>query len=176
MDGNEKQQFLFTQLILMFHTATMHQLGKIQSPVTGKIERDLEAAQNSIDILDMLQEKTKGNLGENEQRLLSTVLQELKLNFVDEANKKPEAESHTPPPADASQSPEGQKPQGSSPSLGTRTHPDCARQCRPWLSGLNVPGRNTWSTGRLWSFSGLPLPPGNGMPVTPISALKRPTC
>ncbi len=111
MNGNEKQQFLFTQLILMFHTATMHQLGKMKSPVTGKIERDLQAAQNSIDILDMLKDKTNGNLGEDEQRLLSTVIQELKLNFVDEANKKPEAESQNPPPADASHSPEGQKPQ-----------------------------------------------------------------
>ncbi len=109
MDASEKQQFFFTQLVLMFHTATMHQLGKIKNPVTGAIERDLAAAQNSIDILDMLKEKTKGNLSENENRLLGTVIQELKLNFVDEANKKPEAT--TPPPADASSTSEGQNPQ-----------------------------------------------------------------
>jgi hypothetical protein len=111
MDASEKQQFFFTQLVLMFHTATMHQLGKIKNPVTGAIERDLAAAQNSIDILDMLKEKTKGNLSENESRLLGTVIQELKLNFVDEANKKPEAGATTPPPADASNTSGGQKPQ-----------------------------------------------------------------
>jgi len=109
MDANEKHQFMFTQLVLMFHTATMHQLGKIKNPITGAIERDLEAAQNSIDILDMLKEKTKGNLSDNENRLLANVVQELKLNYVDEANKKPESGSQPPPPATAT--PEGEKPQ-----------------------------------------------------------------
>jgi hypothetical protein len=109
MDANEKHQFMFTQLVLMFHTATMHQLGKIKNPLTGVIERDLGAAQNSIDILDMLKEKTKGNLSDNESRLLANVIQELKLNYVDEANKKPEPAIETPPPAPAS--PEGEKPQ-----------------------------------------------------------------
>lgn len=111
MDSNDKKQFLFSQLVLMFHTATMHQLGKIKSPLTGKVERDLDAAQDSIDILDMLKEKTKGNLNENEGRLLTTVIQELKLNYVDEVNKKPDAEEKAPPPADAQTSPEGQDPQ-----------------------------------------------------------------
>ncbi len=95
----------------MFHTATMHQLGKIKNPITGAIERDLAAAQNSIDILDMLREKTRGNLSENENRLLSTVIQELKLNYVDEANKKPEPEQKVPPRPPASGSPEGEMTQ-----------------------------------------------------------------
>jgi hypothetical protein len=110
MDANEKQQFLFTQLVLMFHSATMHQLGKIKNPITGTIERDLAAAQDSIDLLDMLKEKTKGNLNEQENRLLGTVIQELKLNYVDEANK-PEPETKTPPPATDPAPSEGEKPQ-----------------------------------------------------------------
>jgi hypothetical protein len=111
MDANDKNQFLFTQLVLMFHTATMHQLGKLKNPVTGAVERDLEAAQNSIDILDMLKEKTRGNLGDQENRFLTTVVQELKLNYVDEANKKPEAGNKSAPAADATPPPEGEKPQ-----------------------------------------------------------------
>ena len=125
MDANEKQQFYFTQLVLMFHTATMHQLGKLKNPMTGEIERDLAAAQNSIDILDMLRDKTKGNLTENESRMLTSVIQELKLNYVDEVNKKteepkkssvetgkqPEPEPKSPPPADTTTAPEGEKPQ-----------------------------------------------------------------
>src|SRR5512140_1461832 len=111
MDANEKQQFYFTQLVLMFHAATMHQLGKIKNPVTGAIERDLAAAQNSIDILDMLKEKTKGNLGEEERRLLTTVIQELKLNYVDEANKKPEEKKGASPTAGSPTPPEGEKPE-----------------------------------------------------------------
>src|SRR5512143_1119738 len=111
MDNNEKQQFYFSQLVLMFHTATMHQLGKIKNPMTGAIERDLAAAQNSIDVLDMLKEKTRGNLNEQEARLLSTVIQELKLNYVDEVNKKPEANQGAAPKTESSSPPESEKPQ-----------------------------------------------------------------
>jgi hypothetical protein len=111
MDNNEKQQFYFSQLVLMFHAATMHQLGKIKNPMTGAIERDLAAAQNSIDVLDMLKEKTKGNLSEQEARLLSTVIQELKLNYVDEANKKPEENQGPAPKTEPSPPPESEKPQ-----------------------------------------------------------------
>lgn len=125
MDTKEKQQFYFTQLVLMFHTATMHQLGKLKNPMTGQIERDLAAAQNSIDILDMLKEKTRGNLSENEGRMLTSVIQELKLNYVDEINRKseeagkkpeeagtqPDTERKTAPPADTTAPPEGEKPQ-----------------------------------------------------------------
>ncbi len=90
MQGRQKQEIMFTQLVLMFQTAAMQQMGKLKSPLTDAIERNLEAAQNSIDLLDMLREKTKGNLSPEESRLLLQVIQELKLNYVDEAGK-PEA-------------------------------------------------------------------------------------
>jgi hypothetical protein len=84
MDSEKKYQMLFTQLIVMFHAATMQQLGKVKHPVTDKIEKNLEAAENTIDILDMLQVKTKGNLAADEEMLLTQILQELKLAFVQE--------------------------------------------------------------------------------------------
>ena len=87
MNNSEKNQLYFSQLILMFHAAAMQQMGKIKNPMTDKIERDLTAAQGSIDLLDMLHEKTKGNLTSDEERLLTTLLKELKLNYVDEMNK-----------------------------------------------------------------------------------------
>lgn len=87
MTADEKNQALFMQLVIMFHTLTMHQLGKIKNPVTDKVERDLAAAQGSIDMLEMLKERTKGNLSDNEQRMLTELLKELKLNYVDEAGK-----------------------------------------------------------------------------------------
>jgi hypothetical protein len=95
MDAKEKQQILFTQLVLMFHAAAIQQMGKLKNPITDKIERDLGAAQGSIDLLDMLKEKTQGNLTPEENRLLGEVLKELKLNYVDELNKPDPA-----PPAD----------------------------------------------------------------------------
>lgn len=87
MNAQEKNQFMFMQLVMMFHTLTMHQLGKIKNPVTEKVERDLAAAQGSIDMLEMLKEKTKGNLAADEDRFLTNLLKELKLNYVDEASK-----------------------------------------------------------------------------------------
>lgn len=84
MDTAQKHQLLFTQLVIMFHAATMQQLGKVKHPVTEKIEKDLEAAENTIDILDMLQAKTRGNLAQDEDMLLTQILQELKLAFVQE--------------------------------------------------------------------------------------------
>ena len=94
MTDAEKTQFYFSQLVLMFHAAAMQQMGKIKNPLLDKIERDLTAAQSSIDLLDMLKEKTKGNLSTDEDRLLTSILKELKLNFVDEKNK-PSSEPDT---------------------------------------------------------------------------------
>lgn len=94
MDTTSRNEIMFTQIVLMFHTAAMQQMGKIKNPLTDKIERDLAAAKNSIDILEMLREKSRGNLSQDEGRLLTQVLQELRLNYVDEANKP------APPPAD----------------------------------------------------------------------------
>lgn len=88
MDIKEKHQILFAHLVVMFHAAAMQQMGKLKNPVTDKIERDLVAAQGSIDILDMLKEKTKGNLGPEEERMMNDVLRELKLNYVDEVDKE----------------------------------------------------------------------------------------
>lgn len=84
MDTAQKHQLLFTQLIIMFHAATMQQLGKVKHPVTEKIEKNLEAAENTIDILETLQAKTKGNLATDEDALLTQILQELRLAFVQE--------------------------------------------------------------------------------------------
>ena len=103
MEGKQKQEIMFTQLVLMFHTAAMQQLGKLKNPLTDTLERNLDAAQNSIDLLDMLREKTKGNLSPEESRLLVQVIQELKLNYVDEAGK-PETKENPP-----EQPPEQQK-------------------------------------------------------------------
>jgi hypothetical protein len=95
MDTPQKNELMFTQLVLMFHSAALQQMGKVKSPFTDKIERDLAAAQNSIDVLDMLREKTRGNLSDDENRLLKQVLQELKLNYVDEVNRGGRGETET---------------------------------------------------------------------------------
>ncbi len=79
---------LFVQLILQFQTSAMVGLGKLPNPITNKIEKDLEAAKLSIDMIDMIKFKTKGNLTEDEERLITQVSKDLKLNYVDELNKE----------------------------------------------------------------------------------------
>lgn len=69
----------------------MYQMGKTVSPVSGTIERDLTQARQSIDLLEMLQRKTAGNLSPDEQRLLEHILYELRLNYVDEVKKGEES-------------------------------------------------------------------------------------
>ena len=84
----EKNTSLFFSLIMTFQAAAMQQMGKLKSPISDKIERDLQQAQLSIDIIDMLEEKMRGNLSDDESRFLKGILQELKLNYVDESTKE----------------------------------------------------------------------------------------
>lgn len=82
-----KDEQLFAQLVYLFHATAMQALGKIKNPVTEKIDRNLEQAEQSIDMLNMLKARTANNLSANEQRLLEMTLSELRLNFVDEKAK-----------------------------------------------------------------------------------------
>ena len=85
----EKNDQILLQLIYMFHTSAMQGLGKVADP-TGKINRNLEYVSQTIDIMEMLLVKTKGNITEEIDKMLTQMISELKLNYVDEKNKKPE--------------------------------------------------------------------------------------
>ena len=84
---NQKDTALFMQLVMTFQAAAWQQMGKIKNPITDKIERSLDQARYSIDMLEMLKSKTKGNLSDDELKFVNHVLAELQLNFVDELNK-----------------------------------------------------------------------------------------
>jgi hypothetical protein len=86
-ESEKKGEYHFIQLVLMFQTAAMQQMGKIQNLITKKVERDLNQAKFSIDMLEMIQQKTKGNLSESEKKFLDHALFELRMNYVDEVNK-----------------------------------------------------------------------------------------
>jgi uncharacterized protein YjaG (DUF416 family) len=96
MQQNATNEALFMQLVMQNQQIAIMSLGKLKHPVTDKIERNLELAKISIDTLDMLKVKTKGNLSEYEEKFLDEVIRELKLNYVEEMNKdqgsKPENE------------------------------------------------------------------------------------
>jgi hypothetical protein len=113
MSNGERTFSLFSQLVAMLTTSAFQQMGKIANPVTGRAEVDLEGAQASIDMLDMLAQKTKGNLDPDEERGLAEALTALRLNFVQASQEgrrdpepraesepaRPEAERPAPAPA-----------------------------------------------------------------------------
>ena len=88
MDKNNSNELLFMQLVMQNQQLAMMSMGKLKNPVSDKIERNLEFAKMAIDTLDMLAVKTKGNLSEYEEKFLIEVIKDLKLNYVDEANKE----------------------------------------------------------------------------------------
>jgi hypothetical protein len=86
-EGPEQQDALFVNLVLVFQSAAMQQMGKIANPVTGKIERNLDQARFSIDTIEMLRNKTRGNLSSELEKLLDSTLTNLRMNYVEEAGK-----------------------------------------------------------------------------------------
>ena len=79
-----KEQQLFMYLVGTFQSSAWIALGKMKNPMTDKIERNLDQASYYIDLLNMLQLKTKGNVSVYEEQMLINTVSELKMNFIDE--------------------------------------------------------------------------------------------
>ena len=76
-----------TFVLSMTHSALIH-LGDAPNPATGATEVDLGMARQTIDILGLLQEKCKGNLTGEEERVLNQSLYDLRMRFVEVAKCK----------------------------------------------------------------------------------------
>jgi len=87
MAEEPKLNMLFMSLIFSLSQAAMQHMGKITNPLTGKIDRNLEQAKVTIDMLEMLKEKTTGNVVKDEEKLIGETLATLQLNYVDEVKK-----------------------------------------------------------------------------------------
>ncbi len=72
----------FTSLFMALNTSTLFQLGVLPDPVSGEKRVDMMMAKHTIDTMTMLQEKTKGNLTEEEKELVETGLYDLKMRYV----------------------------------------------------------------------------------------------
>ncbi len=75
----------FSSFVFSLSTSALLHLGEVPDPVTRKIEKDLPLAKQTIDILGMLEEKTRGNLTADEAKLLENLLADLRLRYVREA-------------------------------------------------------------------------------------------
>ena len=89
---DQKYEALFFQLVLTFQSAAWQQMGKLKNPMTDKIERDLNQARFSIDMLEMIRVRTQGNLTENEKALIDRAISELQLNYISEFDKEKKEE------------------------------------------------------------------------------------
>ena len=89
--SNEKEaassQVDFPTFIMSLSSSAFYHLGDMPDPTTGKKELNLPAVQQTIDMLNMLKGKTKGNLKEDESKLLEQLIYELQVKYVTKSKK-----------------------------------------------------------------------------------------
>jgi Domain of unknown function (DUF1844) len=90
------QQFI--EFVMMQAQQTSLFLGKIPHPATGKIMQNLEAARLFIDQLEMLREKTRGNLSSEESEILNHILSDLRFAYVEAAASQKKEKAEEPQP------------------------------------------------------------------------------
>lgn len=74
---NDKDQ-LFTSILHLFYSSGMQGFGKMPNPIDQSLQIDLQQAEESIQILEILAEKTKGNLSPELSQILTQFLAQLK--------------------------------------------------------------------------------------------------
>jgi hypothetical protein len=77
----------FATFVLSLGSSALMHLGEVERPGTGTTEKNLPMAKHSIDILSMLEGKTKGNLTGAEAQLLENLLFDLRLRYVEATRK-----------------------------------------------------------------------------------------
>ena len=73
----------FSAFIMSLNTAALFHLGELADPETGGTRQDLVLAKHTIDTLDLLEKKTKGNLSDEEKSMLGKFLYDLKMRYVE---------------------------------------------------------------------------------------------
>ena len=88
-EGEQAEPFQvdFSTFIMSLTSSAFYHLGDMPDPTTGKKEVNLPAVQQTIDMLIMLREKTKGNLKEDENKLLEQLIYELQVKYVAKTKK-----------------------------------------------------------------------------------------
>ncbi len=72
----------FSTFVLSLASSALVHLGEVPNPETGSTSRDEELARNAIDVLTMLDDKTRNGLTPDESKLMRDVLYELRMKFV----------------------------------------------------------------------------------------------
>jgi hypothetical protein len=74
----------FATFVLSINSSALVQLGLIEDPASGQKTKSLPMAKQTIDLLAMLEEKTRGNLNADEENILKSILYELRMLYVKE--------------------------------------------------------------------------------------------
>lgn len=80
-------QVSFSTFVFSLSSSALVHLGEVPEPSTGQTRTDLPMAKQIIDTLGMLDEKTKGNLAQDEDKLLKTVLYDLRMRYIQKSSK-----------------------------------------------------------------------------------------
>jgi hypothetical protein len=75
-------ELTFGTFVVSLASSVVFHLGEAPSPETGKVEVNLPLAKQTLDLLALLQDKTRGNLNEEETRLLQSLIYDLRLRYV----------------------------------------------------------------------------------------------
>lgn len=73
---------MFGGLVESLASQALLYMGAVRDPMTGQTHQDLHQAQTMIEMLGMLEEKTRGNLAKEESEMLKQVLDEVRMHFV----------------------------------------------------------------------------------------------
>ncbi|MBE0460866.1 MAG: DUF1844 domain-containing protein [Candidatus Aminicenantes bacterium] len=76
----------FSSIVFPFFTQALIKLGQIKDPTINKEEENLVLAKRLIDLLELLNERTKGNLKPEEEKFLSSCLHQLRMAYLEKAN------------------------------------------------------------------------------------------
>ena len=109
IDEKKLYEIQFVQLIFSLKTSAIMQLGKIANPLTGSIDRDLNEAKYTIDMLNMIKEKTKNNLTPDEEKMINDAVFELQMNYIDEVKKDEEEKKEEKPEEEKSKEESAEK-------------------------------------------------------------------
>ena len=132
--GEMTQRFI--EFVMMHAQNAALFLGQIPNPKTGEPEINLDLARMFIDQLEMIQEKTRGNLTNEETMVLRNAVSNLQMAFVEVSGGRPQsapdaaAQPEPPPPAPAqsSEQPAPSAPEQSAPLASSESEPESRKK------------------------------------------------
>ena len=121
-EASQRKSALFSHLVTQQSNMAMMLMGKVADPENGQVMRDLESARLFIDQIEVLEEKTKGNLTKEEAGLMKQILMNLRMTFVEAVQSAPASPEPAESKASSSPTPEPTAKPSSEPASTEEEH------------------------------------------------------